>query len=71
MTHGKPATVKKTGNEPFGRDSGYRPARAGTDEIIALVRGWEDEEGDEQRETFEFLKHALDEHRLSVRKLFP
>jgi excisionase family DNA binding protein len=39
---------------------------------IELLRSWR-EEGDEQeqRETWEYLKKALDEDRLSDRKLFP
>jgi hypothetical protein len=39
---------------------------------IDLLRSWR-EEGDEeeQRETWEFLKQALDEDRLSNRPLFP
>jgi hypothetical protein len=39
---------------------------------IELLRSWR-EEGDEeeQRETWEFLKQALDEDRLSNRPLFP
>ena len=41
---------------------------------IDLIRSWRevDEEGRrEQRETWEFLKKALDEDRLSYRKHFP
>ena len=40
--------------------------------LIELLRQWR-EEGDkeEQRETGEFLKKALDEDRHSYRKLFP
>lgn len=41
---------------------------------IALLESWRDcseEEAQEQRETWEFLKKALDEDRLSYRKLFP
>jgi hypothetical protein len=41
---------------------------------IQLLREWrEGSESDEQeqRETWEYLKQALDEHRLSARKLFP
>ena len=43
-------------------------------ELIALLDSWiaVDEEGiQEQMETWEFLKQALDEDRLSNRKLFP
>jgi hypothetical protein len=40
---------------------------------IDLLRSWREDEGDEQeqRETWEFLKTALDEDRLSDRPLFP
>ena len=40
--------------------------------LVQLVQSWMDE-GDtgEQRETLEYLIHALDEDRLSSRKLFP
>ena len=38
----------------------------------ALIRSWMDEEdAGEQRETIEYLVRALDEDRLSDRKLFP
>jgi hypothetical protein len=43
-------------------------------ELIALLDSWVavDEEGiQEQKETWAFLKQALDEDRLSNRKLFP
>lgn len=43
--------------------------------LVRLLRSWdeEDEKEDEQerRESWEQLKHALDEDRLSERKLFP
>lgn len=38
---------------------------------IALLQSWCDEDAQEQRETWTFLKIALDEDRLSDRKLFP
>jgi hypothetical protein len=43
-------------------------------QALALLQSWDVEESperDEQRETWEFLKKALDEDRLSDRKLFP
>jgi len=43
-------------------------------QALALLQSWNVEESperDEQRETWEFLKQALDEDRLSDRKLFP
>ena len=38
---------------------------------IDLLRAWRMGDEKEQRETLEYLKHALDEDRLSDRKLFP
>ncbi len=38
---------------------------------IALLQSWCDEDAQEQRETWTFLKTALDQDRLSDRKLFP
>ena len=41
---------------------------------IELLDSWvnvSDEEAEEQRETWEYLKRVLDEDRLSYRKLFP
>lgn len=41
-------------------------------ELVQLVQSWVDEgDADEQRETLEYLIHALDEDRPSNRKLFP
>lgn len=43
-------------------------------QALALLQSWHVEESperEEQRETWEFLKQALDEDRLSGRKLFP
>lgn len=41
-------------------------------EFVALVQSWMDEEdAEEQKETFEYLVRALDDDRLSHRKLFP
>ncbi len=39
--------------------------------VIDLLNSWEDDDPEEQRETWAFLKQALDEDRLSYRKLFP
>ncbi|MCF4968937.1 hypothetical protein [Nostoc sp. CMAA1605] len=41
-------------------------------EAVNLLQSWiDDEDGLEQQETGEYLIHALDENRLSDRKLFP
>jgi hypothetical protein len=39
--------------------------------LIELLRSWQEGDAEEQRETWEFLKAALDEDRPSRRKLFP
>ena len=39
--------------------------------VIDLLNSWDDDDPEEQRETWAFLKQALDEDRLSYRKLFP
>jgi hypothetical protein len=39
--------------------------------LIALLDSWEQDDAEEQRETWSILKRALDEDRLSYRKLFP
>jgi len=40
--------------------------------LVNLLQSWMDEEdAEEQQETGEYLIHALDEDRLSERKLFP
>ena len=41
------------------------------DHAIKLLQSWSSDETQEQRETWELLKKALDEDRLSDRKLFP
>lgn len=39
--------------------------------LIQLLRSWREGDEHEQRSTWEYLKQALDEDRLSERKLFP
>ena len=39
--------------------------------LIQLLRSWRNGDEQEQRSTWEYLKQALDEDRLSDRKLFP
>ncbi len=38
---------------------------------IQLLQSWRNEDAEEQRETWDFLRKALDEDRLSDRKFFP
>ncbi|MBW4650022.1 MAG: hypothetical protein KME06_15220 [Kastovskya adunca ATA6-11-RM4] len=41
-------------------------------EAVSLLQSWiDDEDGEEQQETGKYLIHALDDDRLSDRKLFP
>ncbi len=44
---------------------------ADAESAIALLQSWCDEDAQEQRETWTFLKTALDQDRLSDHKLFP
>jgi hypothetical protein len=39
--------------------------------LVQLLRAWREGDEQEQRSTWEYLKQALDEDRLSERKLFP
>ncbi len=41
------------------------------DAAIQLLRSWREGDEQEQRETWDYLRYALDEDRLSERKLFP
>ncbi len=42
------------------------------DDLLRLLQSWrQDEDEEEQRETWEFLKQALEQDRLSDRRLFP
>lgn len=59
-----PAKTRSTADVSLARTKRNRRA-------IALLRRWKEANDDEQRETWEFLKKALDEDRPSGRKLFP
>ena len=39
--------------------------------LVQLLKSWREEDEQEQRDTWEQLKQALDQDRLSNRKLFP
>lgn len=53
-------------------DSSLRPREKRSEQLVALLQSWIDEEPDtEQSETGDYLVHVLDEDRLSDRKLFP
>lgn len=50
----------------------YLPPKDRRAELISLLQSWIDEgDAEEQKETGEYLIRALDEDRLSDRKLFP
>jgi hypothetical protein len=50
----------------------YLPSPGRKAELLSLLKSWVDEKDPtEQRETGEFLMRALDEDRLSDRKLYP
>lgn len=52
--------------------AGSLPPTGARAELVALLQSWIDEEdGGEQKETGDYLIRALDEDRLSDRKLFP
>ena len=50
----------------------HLPSRDSRAELVELLQSWiEDGDAEEQRETGEYLRQALDEDRLSDRSLFP
>ena len=49
----------------------HLPTKDRQTELVSLLQSWIEGDADEQRETGEFLIHALDEDRLSDRRLFP
>lgn len=51
-------------------EAAYLPPQD-TNAAIALLQSWYEDDPQEQKETWEYLKVALDEDRLSGRKLFP
>jgi hypothetical protein len=58
-----------TANNPYelclNKDQAQKRA-----ELIQLLRSWREGDEEEQQSTWEYLKKALDEDRLSERKLF-
>jgi hypothetical protein len=68
----KPTT--RTMDDIATEEERRRIQRGKNQSAIDLLESWADatdEEVAEQRETWEFLKNAVDEDRLSDRKLFP
>lgn len=53
------------------QDGIIRPSKTNHDKLIAKLREWEAEDGDEQRETLAYLKRELDQYRDDDEKLWP
>jgi hypothetical protein len=49
----------------------HLPAQNRKEELIALLQSWIDGDNSDQRETGNYLVQAIDEDRLSDRRLFP
>ncbi|MBM3477295.1 MAG: hypothetical protein FJX75_28845 [Armatimonadetes bacterium] len=56
---------------PTGARRTTPPTPEEVQSLIDLLRSWQEGDAEEQRETLEFLMKALDEDRMSARKLFP
>ncbi len=56
----------------FDKEVWWRVQREKNLALASLIQSWldDDESAEEQKETWEFLREALDEDRLSDRKLF-
>lgn len=57
--------------EQLPPDIGIIPGTATPERLNALFKSWRNDNAEEQRETLEYLKRALDKDRLSNRPLFP
>jgi hypothetical protein len=58
--------------EPDRRDEDRRQEQIRRNQAaLEMLREWDQEDPEEQRETWEFLKRALDEDRPGQRPLFP
>lgn len=62
----KPASLPDTRDNERSREQLRRNQAA-----LEMLREWDQEDPEEQRETWEFLKRALDENRPGQRPLFP
>jgi hypothetical protein len=70
IAYENPFTVSQSGikrNELYQSIAQSHKNRA----LIQLLRSWREGDEQEQRNTWEYLRQALDEDRLSERKLFP
>jgi tetratricopeptide (TPR) repeat protein len=63
--------VTRFGIPVLGPDAGETLPPGDPTAAVALLRSWLDEDPEEQRETWDYLRKALDKDRLSDRKLFP
>lgn len=67
-------TTRQVVDAPDAREEPLKARRAKSEAAIRLLRSWREggeHDEQEQRETWAYLKKALDENRLSNRKLFP
>lgn len=62
--------LSRFGVPALSPEAGEALPRADAAAAAALLQSWFDEDPEEQKETWEYLKGALDEDRLSERKLF-
>lgn len=74
LPHGEAAAIKKQPMYQKSKRAGDKDvwpvSEVNVDEAIKLLKSWYEEDADEQKESWERLKAALDEDRLSGRKLF-
>lgn len=59
------------GREPVGHEDQWSLPPVDVNNAVALLQSWYDEDAEEQKKAWDLLKVALDQDRLSDRKLFP
>ena len=70
MAYENPFTISQSEIEKKELPQSIAQAQKNRD-LIQLLRSWREGDEQEQRDTWEYLRQALDEDRLSERKLFP
>jgi len=70
MAYENPLTISQSEIEKKGLPQSITPSQKKR-ALIQLLRSWREGDEQEQRNTWEYLRQALDEDRLSERKLFP
>ncbi len=70
MAYENPLTISQSEIEKKGLPQSITPSQKKR-ALIQLLRSWRESDEQEQRNTWEYLRQALDEDRLSERKLFP